>query len=122
MALPAKEDKPASSAIKARVSVRIGTGQTVAINRRSRRKKAFATNQRRGRGVLTWINAASWRRDEGAKFGPMVIPRDPESSNLMLLLDWRASPQLRMPHGKKKLSICDRDAVRTWIREGALNN
>ena len=59
---------------------------------------------------------------KGTKFGPMVIPRDPESSNLMLLLDWRASPQLRMPHGKKKLSICDRDAVRTWIREGALNN
>jgi hypothetical protein len=59
---------------------------------------------------------------KGTRFGPMVIPRDPESSNLMLLLDWRASPQLRMPHGKKKLSICDRDAVRTWIREGALNN
>ena len=59
---------------------------------------------------------------KGTKFGPMVIPRDPESSNLMLLLDWRASPQLRMPHSKKKLSICDRDAVRTWIREGALNN
>jgi mono/diheme cytochrome c family protein len=59
---------------------------------------------------------------KGTKFGPMVIPRDPESSNLMLLLDWRASPQLRMPHGKKKLSTCDRNAVRAWIREGAKNN
>jgi mono/diheme cytochrome c family protein len=59
---------------------------------------------------------------KGTKLGKMVVPGDPESSNLMWLLDWRASPQLRMPHGKKKLSICDRDAIRAWIREGALNN
>ena len=59
---------------------------------------------------------------KGTKFGKMVIPGDPESSNLMLLLDWRAAPALRMPHGKKKLSICDRDAIRAWIREGAHNN
>ena len=59
---------------------------------------------------------------KGTKFGPMVIPGDPDASNLMVLLDWRASPALRMPHGKKKLSSCDRDAIRTWIREGALNN
>ena len=59
---------------------------------------------------------------KGTKFGPMVIPGDPDASNLMVLLDWRASPALRMPHGKKKLSTCDRDAIRTWIREGAKNN
>lgn len=59
---------------------------------------------------------------KGTKFGPMVIPGDPESSNLMLLLDWRASPDLRMPHGKKQLSSCDRNAVRAWIREGAKDN
>lgn len=59
---------------------------------------------------------------KGTKFGPMVIPRDPESSNLMVLLDWRASRELRMPHGRKKLSTCDRDAIRSWIREGAKNN
>jgi hypothetical protein len=27
-----------------------------------------------------------------------------------------------MPHGKKKLSTCDRTAIRPWIREGAKNN
>jgi mono/diheme cytochrome c family protein len=59
---------------------------------------------------------------KGTKFGPMVIPGDPESSNLMLLLDWRASPDLRMPHGKKQLSSCDRNAIRAWIREGAKDN
>jgi mono/diheme cytochrome c family protein len=59
---------------------------------------------------------------KGTKFGPMVIPRDPDGSNLMWLLDWRAAPEVRMPHGKKKLSTCDRNAIRDWIREGAKNN
>ena len=59
---------------------------------------------------------------KGTKFGPMVVPGDPESSNLMLLLDWRASPDLRMPHGKKQLSSCDRNDIRAWIREGAKDN
>jgi mono/diheme cytochrome c family protein len=59
---------------------------------------------------------------KGTKHGPMVIPRDPDSSNLVWLLDWRGSPEVRMPHGKKKLSTCDRDAIRAWIRQGAKNN
>jgi len=59
---------------------------------------------------------------KGTKFGPMVIPGDPESSNLMLLLDWRASPELRMPHDMKQLNSCDRNDIRAWIREGAKDN
>jgi mono/diheme cytochrome c family protein len=59
---------------------------------------------------------------KGTKHGPMVIARDPDSSNLMWLLDWSGSAQTRMPHNAKKLSTCDRDAIRAWIREGAKNN
>jgi hypothetical protein len=59
---------------------------------------------------------------KGTKHGPMVIPKDPDGSNLVWLLDWRGSPEVRMPHGKKKLSTCDRNAIRAWIREGAKNN
>ena len=59
---------------------------------------------------------------KGTKHGPMVIAGDPDSSNLMWLLDWRASPEVRMPHGTKKLSVCDRTEIRRWIREGAKNN
>ena len=59
---------------------------------------------------------------KGTKFGPMVIAGDAESSNLMRLLDWRVDPKIRMPHGAKKLSTCDRDAMRRWIMEGAQNN
>ena len=58
----------------------------------------------------------------GSKYGPMIVPGDPDNSNLMWLLDWRASPQLRMPHGKKQLPIGERDTIRTWIRQGAKNN
>ena len=58
----------------------------------------------------------------GTKYGAMVVPHDPETSNLMRLLDWRVNAQLRMPHGKKQLSTCDRDTIRTWIRQGAKDN
>ena len=54
---------------------------------------------------------------KGTRSGKMVIPRDTESSNLMWLLDWRGAPEPHMPLGKKMLSICDRDAIRAWIRE-----
>jgi mono/diheme cytochrome c family protein len=59
---------------------------------------------------------------KGTKFGKMVIPGDPESSNLMWLLDWRGAPETHMPLGKRKLSTCDRDMIRQWIRDGAKNN
>ena len=59
---------------------------------------------------------------KGTKFGPIVQPGDPTTSNLLVLLDGRADKSIQMPHGKKKLSTCDRDAIRTWISEGAKNN
>jgi hypothetical protein len=59
---------------------------------------------------------------KGTKFGKMVIPGDPDTSNLMWLLDWRGKPETRMPHGQKQLSICDRTTIRHWIMDGAPNN
>ncbi len=59
---------------------------------------------------------------KGTKYGPMIVPGDPENSNLMWLLDWKASPALRMPHGKKQLPVGERDTIRTWIRQGAKDN
>jgi hypothetical protein len=58
----------------------------------------------------------------GTKYGAMVIPGNAEYSNLMWLLDWRASPQLRMPHGQQQLAAGERDTIRSWIRQGAKNN
>ncbi len=59
---------------------------------------------------------------KGTKFGAVIIAGDPDASSLMRMLDWGVSPDIRMPHGKKKLSTCDRDLIRTWIFEGAKDN
>ena len=59
---------------------------------------------------------------KGTKYGPMVIPGDAENSNLMRLLDWRVSPQIRMPHAKKQLGLDERKTIRTWISQGAKDN
>ena len=59
---------------------------------------------------------------KGTKYGAMVVPGDPDNSNLMWLLDWKASPVLRMPHGKEQLPADERDTIRTWIRQGAKDN
>ena len=50
----------------------------------------------------------------------MVVPRDPDLSNLLVLLDWRA--ELRMPHAGKKLPLEERAQIRRWIIEGAKDN
>jgi uncharacterized membrane protein len=59
---------------------------------------------------------------KGTKHGPMISPGDPVTSNLMVLIDGKADKSLQMPHGKKKLSSCDRDLIRKWIKQGAQNN
>ena len=59
---------------------------------------------------------------KGTKSGKMVIPGDTDTSNLMWLLDWRGAPATHMPLGKRKLSTCERDTIRAWIREGAKDN
>ena len=59
---------------------------------------------------------------KGTKLGPMVVAGDPLTSNLMVLIDGRSDKSIQMPHGKKKLSQCDRDLIRRWIKQGAQNN
>jgi Planctomycete cytochrome C len=57
---------------------------------------------------------------KGTKFGPMVIPGDPDSSNLIVLIDGRA--KIQMPYGHKPLPSCLRQNIWTWIFQGAKNN
>ncbi|HUN43146.1 MAG TPA: c-type cytochrome domain-containing protein [Acetobacteraceae bacterium] len=59
---------------------------------------------------------------KGTKYGPMIVPGNADYSNLMWLLDWKASPQLRMPHGKKQLPVGERNIIRAWINQGAKDN
>ena len=58
----------------------------------------------------------------GTKYGPTIVPGNAEASNLMWLLDWRASEQLRMPHNRGQLPAKFRDTIRQWIQQGAKNN
>ncbi len=56
----------------------------------------------------------------GTRFGPMVIPGQPNVSNLFVLIEGRAA--LRMPYGHRPLPSCLRQEIWSWIFEGAKNN
>jgi len=59
---------------------------------------------------------------KGTKHGPVVVPRSAVTSSLMAVLDHRTDKKIWMPHQRRKLSSCERRAVRFWINQGALNN
>jgi len=57
---------------------------------------------------------------KGTKFGPMVIPGQPDNSNLMVLIEGKA--KIRMPFGHNALPNCLRNNIWSWIFQGAKNN
>lgn len=59
---------------------------------------------------------------KGTKFGPIVIPGDALSSALTMLIEGRADPSIKMPHGKAPLSADEQKTIRTWVEQGARNN
>lgn len=59
---------------------------------------------------------------KGTKYGPIVIPGDPLTSNLNVLIEGRASPELRMPHDQRPLLKCQQSIIRDWVKQGAKNN
>jgi hypothetical protein len=59
---------------------------------------------------------------KGTKFGPIVKAGDPLTSTLVMLIEGRADPSLRMPHGKEKLLDADIAKLRSWVEQGAKHN
>ena len=60
---------------------------------------------------------------KGTDNGPMVIAGDSLGSNLIVLMEGRADPSIKMPHGgSDEVSQAQIDAIKTWITQGALNN
>lgn len=59
---------------------------------------------------------------KGTKHGPVVLPGDTLSSNLLVLVEGRADPKVRMPHGQRRLLKQQIEIVRLWIKQGAKNN
>ena len=60
---------------------------------------------------------------KGTRNGPMVIPGDSLGSNLVVLMEGRADPSIKMPHGSSdKVAQYQIDAIKAWIDQGAKNN
>jgi len=60
---------------------------------------------------------------KGTKFGPVIIPGNALSSSLVIIIEGKADPAIKMPHGSLQiLPEQDRNAIKQWIEQGAKNN
>ena len=60
---------------------------------------------------------------KGTRYGAVVIPGDPLTSVLVMLIEGRADPSLKMPHGgAKPLTSDEIKTIRRWVKQGAKNN
>ena len=59
---------------------------------------------------------------KGTKYGPVVIPYEPDNSSLLALIEGLTSPQIRMPFGQHELPSCLQLRINSWIFQGAKNN
>lgn len=59
---------------------------------------------------------------KGTKFGTMIIPGEPDMSNLIVIINGRAATELRMPHNLKPLPNSLRQTIWRWIFQGAKDN
>jgi len=60
---------------------------------------------------------------KGTQFGPVVLPGDPLTSVLVMLIEGRVDPSIKMPHGDAPpLSEADILTIRNWVEQGAKNN
>ena len=60
---------------------------------------------------------------QGTRNGPMVIAGDSMGSNMLVLMEGRADPSIKMPHGKSvSASKAELETLRLWIDQGAQDN
>ena len=60
---------------------------------------------------------------KGTKFGSVIKPGDSLSSTLIILVEGRADPSIKMPHGDRPSPSADEiKLLRLWIDQGAENN
>ena len=60
---------------------------------------------------------------KGTQFGPVVLPGDPLTSVLVMLIEGRVDPSIKMPHGDAQpLSEAEILTIRNWVEQGAKNN
>jgi hypothetical protein len=60
---------------------------------------------------------------KGTSFGPVVLPGDPLTSVLVMVIEGRADPSINMPHGgANPLTQQQILTIRRWVEQGAKNN
>lgn len=59
---------------------------------------------------------------KGTQYGPVVIPGDPELSNLRALIQHETDPSIWMPFHREQLSPHRIQNIINWIKNGAPNN
>jgi hypothetical protein len=59
---------------------------------------------------------------KGTKHGAIVVPGDPFTSNLIVLVEGRANPTVRMPHNQRPLLKQQTEILRLWVKQGAKDN
>jgi hypothetical protein len=60
---------------------------------------------------------------KGTQYGPVVLPGEPLTSVLVMLVEGRVDPSLKMPHGDAKpLDPAEIATIRQWVEQGAKNN
>jgi hypothetical protein len=77
-----------------------------------------------GEGYLkTGLSMATYQDlMHGTFYGPVIVPGDSRHSILNMLVEGRADPSMRMPHGRKPLATEEIEILRIWVDQGALNN
>ena len=59
---------------------------------------------------------------KGTKFGAIVKPGDSLTSAMIMLIEGRAAPSIRMPHNKTTLPKDKIELLKKWVEQGAKNN
>jgi len=60
---------------------------------------------------------------KGTIYGPVVLPGDPLTSVLVMLIEGRVDPSLKMPHGNASVPTeAEILTIRRWVEQGAKNN
>ena len=60
---------------------------------------------------------------KGTRYGAVVLPGDPMTSVLVMLIEGRVDPSIKMPHGgANPLTETEIKTIRRWVKQGAKNN
>lgn len=59
---------------------------------------------------------------KGTRLGPVIIAGQSVASTLVILVEGKADPSIRMPHGKEALPAAEIKIIKDWVNAGAMEN